>query len=157
MPQKNEDLITVAKAAVKFGVVPNTVRIWRHRFDDFPEPAMVLGTNYNLYRMSDLWDWYILKWPDRVGRLQVYLHRYTLDGAGLMELETSQFGPAPEARGYLKAVRDFQYKDWRVWSTGTGFIAEKHGDIHVWALDPSEEPEDWFIYEQRYKAAGRRE
>ena len=151
------DLVTVSHIAEKFEVTPATIRIWRYRYDDFPEPAMELRPSYNLYRMSEMWDWYIVRWPDRIGRLTVYLHRFTIDDVGPSEPDTSEFGPAPEARGYLKAVRDFQYEDWRIWFTGMGFVAEKDGVSHLWALDPSPEPEDWFIYEQRYKAVERRE
>jgi len=151
------DLISLKYAAERFGVTTQTVRKWRARFDDFPKPALSPSPHYHLYQMSDLWDWYVIKWPERVGRLEMYLHRFVIEETGLAEVTTSLFGPTPESRGYLKAIRDLQYTDWKFWYTATGFVAEKDATTHIWALDPSEEPEDWFIYEQRYKAVGRRE
>ena len=151
-----DDLVTMKQSAEQFGVSLNAVHKWRFRYDDFPEPAVKLDSVY-LYRISDLWDWYMAKWPDRVGQLQVYLHRTVVDETGVVLTDTSQFGLAPEARGYIKAVRDLQYENWKVWSTSMGFVAEQDTNTHIWALDPSSEPEDWFIYEQRYKTAGRRE
>ena len=153
----DHELVTVAQIAKEFGVAPDTIRKWRRRFDNFPQPAQEPHSQLHLYRMSELWDWYIIKWPDRVARLQVYLHRLEIDGQGVVSTSSAEFGPAPEARGYLKAVRDFHYQDWTVWFTGMGFVAEKGTMTHIWALDPTKEPEKWFIYERRYKTAGRRE
>ena len=157
MMTEYDDLVTVADIAKQFGVTPDTVRKWRHRFDTFPQPTQKVHSQLNLYRMSELWDWYIVKWPDRVARLGVYLHRFVIDDQGMVDATSSAFGPAPEARGYLKAVRDFQYQDWKIWFTGMGFVAEKGTMTHIWALDPTKEPEKWFLYEKRYKTAGRRE
>lgn len=155
----NEALVTTTQAAHQFDVVPNTVQQWRHRYADFPEPAKVVKEFHCLYYMSDLWGWYLAKWPDKdkVSQLRVYLHRFVLDIDLNVTIDSTDFGPVSEARGYLKAIRDFQYDDWRVWSTPMGFIAEKDAITHIWALDPTEEPQHWFIYEKRYKAAGRRE
>jgi hypothetical protein len=154
-----DELVTVAQIAEQFGVTPNTVRIWRFRHEDFPKPTKTLPGNYNMYNMSELWDWYILRWPERASRLMVYLHRFALDGSELVKTTTSSFGPAPEARGYLQAVRDFKYAEtWHVWATGMGFVAERGPETHIWALDPTKEPDHWFVYEKRYKtAADRRE
>lgn len=157
MADEYTDIVSVGQLASTFGVDTDTIRLWRHRYDDFPEPAMLRHERYPLYRMSEMWAWYINKWPDRAWRMRVFLHKFTLDGAGVSEVTTSDFGPTPEARGYLKAIRDYQYQDWKVWSTGLGFVAEKDGHTHIWALDPAEEPQEWFVYEQRYKAVGRRE
>lgn len=157
MADEYADVVSVGQIARAFGCTPDNIRLWRNRYDDFPEPVMRRHQRYPLYRMSDMWDWYINRWPDRAWRMKVYLHKFILDGSGLKESDSFDFGPTPEARGYLKAVRDYEYGDWKVWSSPLGFVAEKDGHTHIWALDPAEEPQEWFIYEQRYKAAGRRE
>jgi len=151
----SEELVGVSEIAALFDRTPDTIRKWRQRDVGFPEP--VLDRYHPLYRMSDVWHWYITRWPERAWQMKLYLHRFTLDGTGLKATDTSDFGPNPEARGYLKAVRDYEYGDWKVWSTTLGFVATKDGITHIWALDPAEEPQEWFVYEQRYKAAGRRE
>lgn len=155
--RQDEGLVTVANAAETFGVAPQTFYVWRQRYDNFPDPAVKLNPQYHLYRMSDLWDWYGLQWPNRVNDLKTYLHKFVLDGYGLTSTETVDFGPMAQAQGYLKAIRDSEYNEWRVWSTKHGFVAEYGDEVHIWALDPMEEPQEWFIYQQRYKAVGRRE
>lgn len=151
----DEGLVSLGRIADEFDITGPTLRKWRQRYDDFPSPVMEPSKRYPLYRLSDLWDWYIQRWPERSSRREVYLHKFTLDGAGVVGVETSPFGPVPQASGYLKAVRDLLYGDWQVWSTKTGFVAQSDGHTHIWATDPAEAPQEWFVYEQRYKTAGR--
>ena len=153
----DDGYVSLTEISKMLDILPGTIRQWRLRYDDFPEAAVQHHKKYPLYRTSDIWHWYITTWPERAWKTKVYLHKFVLDGSGLKESDSFTFGPTAEARGYLKAVRDHEYGDWQVWSTPLGFVATKDGHTHIWALDPAEEPQDWFIYEQRYKAAGRRE
>lgn len=135
------------------GVAKDTIKRWRLRYDDFPGHIND-NERYRLYSRAQFTNWYASKWPERVGRWPVTLHRIFVDH-GQVSQATIDIGPIEEGRGYLRAVRDLKYGDWRVWSTDDGFGAERGSEVHIWALDTSRDtPEEWFVYLSRYKAAG---
>lgn len=148
-----ESLMGVTDLAKHFDVVPDTIRIWRHRYDDFPEP--VTKAPWPVYRLGDVWEWVLVNRPDRALMVDAYLHTFVVGAGGLEFTKTSHMGPLCEARGYVKAIKDFNYLSgrWKVWSTREGFVASFDATTHIYALSPSEEPEPWWTYEQRLKAA----
>lgn len=151
------EVMDVAAVAKMLGVRKNTIRQWRHRYEDFPEPTLGTNLEYPWYSTQEIIQWYLRQWPERAASWQVRLHRYYVNSTdGLRELSTVDFGPVSEARGYLKAIRDLQYRDWRTWHTSEGLVAERGNDIHIWYLDPTGgDPEEWFVYQSRIKGGAK--
>jgi hypothetical protein len=152
------DLIDTRGVARMFDVKIDTVRKWRNRSPDFPEPVVgSIKDHHPWYDPGDITHWYLARWPERSATWPVRLHRFYVSGAdGSREETTIDFGPVMEARGYLRAVADLQYRDWRTWRSSEGLVAERGNDTHIWFLDPTgDEPLDWFVYQARVKGGSK--
>jgi hypothetical protein len=157
MPQTTTKHLTVAGLARLAGVQHDTIRQWRYRYEDFPEPASTDDLGHARYDQAQFILWFLERKPEKAAGWECQLHRFTVTSTGSTHVDTSPFGVYLEARGYLRAVRDHLYGEWVIWHTRDGFCAEKDGQVDIWAIDPTQgEPEEWFVYEQRYKAAGRK-
>lgn len=147
-------LISTGQIGRIFGVQANTVRMWRRRYDDFPEPETTVP--YAMYDVGKLQRWHVSKWPNKVERWNVRIHRYQISSESGVRLTTTELGNYDYAQGYLKAVRDLMFGDWRVFFTPEGFSAHKGSDTEVWVIDPTDrDPEPWYVYDSEYKTGGR--
>jgi hypothetical protein len=156
MTDELREVIDLKGMAELCDVAKDTIKRWRLRYDDFPSHIND-NERYRLYSRAQFTNWYAGKWPEKVGRWPVRLHRIFVDQSAVSQTSVD-LGPIEESRGYLRAVKDLRYGDWRVWSTDEGFAAEKGTQVHIWALDTSKDtPEEWFVYLSRYKTAGRLE
>lgn len=128
----------------------DTVRKWRTRYDSFPE-ATHGSVTFPFYSRDEITNWYIRQWPEKASTWPVTLHRFYVSPEH-RENKSVEFGPMAEARGYLKAIRDLQYRDWQTWHSSDGLVAERGNDVHVWYLDSlNGEPQEWFVYQGRIK------
>lgn len=150
-------LVRASELGELVGADANTVRKWRLRFDDFPERAEGTTVKYPYYYTKDFLEWYERRWPERAQLWPTRLFYFEVGPTGSEEPQVSDFGPRSEAIGYLRAIRDIKYDGWTVWFSRQGFVADRDGVTHIWHLDwLGEDPEEWFIYEQQLKAAGKR-
>lgn len=146
-------LVSVGQIARTFGVQPDSVRKWRNRHKDFPKPETEIP--YPMYDLGKVQKWHASKWPNKVERWSMRIHRYQVSNEGV-RLTTTASGNYDFAQGYLKAVRDLMFGDWRVFYQKDGFSAHKGGDTEVWVIDPTDhEPEPWYVYDSRFKAGGK--
>lgn len=147
-------LVSSGRIGRIFGVEANTVRQWRRRYDDFPDPET---TNpYPMYDLGKLQRWHASKWPDKLDRWRIRIHRYRVSSTEGVRLTTKESGNLDFAQGYLKAVRDLKFGDWRVFYTKDGFSAHKGGETEVWVIDPTDlDPEPWYVYDTRFKTGGK--
>jgi hypothetical protein len=82
------------------------------------------------------------------------IHRFQVSTEGV-RLTTERSGNLDYAQGYLKAIRDLMFADWRVFYTKDGFSAHKGAESEVWVVDPTDlDPEPWYVYDTRFKTAG---
>ena len=60
-----DDLVGATEIAERLGLAqPQTVHLWRRRYDDFPHPVAHLRQGY-------LWSWTdVVAWAKRTGRLE---------------------------------------------------------------------------------------
>jgi hypothetical protein len=145
-------LVSTGRIGHIFGVEGNTVRVWRQRYDDFPAPET--DVPYPMYDLGKIQRWHASRWPNRVDRWQMRIHRFRASSEGV-KLTTTKSGNLDFAQGYLKAIRDLMFGDWRVFYTKDGFSAHKGGDTEVWVVDPTDEdPEPWYVYDTRFKTMG---
>lgn len=146
-------LVSSARIGRIFGVQANTVRIWRRRYNDFPDPDQ---TNpYPMYDLAKIQRWYATRWPERLDRWHMRIHRYQVSPRGV-RLTTRDSGNLDYAQGYVKAIRDYMFGGWRVFYTRDGFSAHKGDESEVWVVDPTDlEPEPWYVYDTRFKTAGK--
>lgn len=145
-------LVSTGRIGSIFGVEGNTVRVWRIRYDDFPEPETTVP--YPMYDMGKIQRWYASRWPDRTGS-HMRIHRYQVSPEGV-RLTSKDSGNLDYAQGYIKAVRDLMFGDWRVFFTKDGFSAHKGNESEVWVVDPTDaEPEPWYVYDTRFKTGGK--
>lgn len=145
-------MVSTGQLGPIFGVQANTVRVWRKRYPDFPDPETTVP--YPMYDLGKMQRWHASRWPNRVDRWQMRIHRFQASTGGV-RLTTQRSGNLDYAQGYLKAVRDLMFADWRVFYTKEGFSAHKANDIEVWVVDPTEyDPEPWYVYDTRFKTAG---
>lgn len=146
-------LVSTGRIGPIFGVEANTVRVWRLRYDDFPEPETTIP--YPMYDLGKIQRWHASRWPDRTDRWHMRIHRYQVSPEGV-RLSTRDSGNLDFAQGYVKAVRDLMFGDWRVFYQKEGFSAHKGNETEVWVIDPTDlEPEPWYVYDTRFKTGGK--
>lgn len=146
-------LISAGRIGRVFGVQANTVRQWRRRYEDFPDPET--DNPYPMYDLSKMQRWYANRWPGRLDRWHMRIHRYRVSPDGV-QLTTTDSGNLDYAQGYVRAIRDLLFADWRVFYTKDGFSAHKGAETEVWVVDPTDlEPEPWYVYDTRYKTGGK--
>ena len=147
-------LVTQPEIARTFGVTKDAVVKWRTRYRDFPKPASV--DPYPRYNLDEVERWYAAKWPDRVMVSgQVKIHHFSITPGG-SQVTTSTSGSLDFARGYLTGLRVGAYAEWRCFQTKEGFSAHRGNETHVYVINPtSAEPEEWYVYDSRFKATGK--
>lgn len=146
-------LVSTGRIGRIFGVQGNTVRVWRRRYDDFPDPETTVP--YPMYDLGKIQRWHAGRWPELTDRWHMRIHRYRVSPEGV-RLTTQDSGNLDYAQGYLKAVRDLMFGDWRVFYTKDGFSAHKRNETEVWVVDPTDlEPEPWYVYDARFKTGGK--
>lgn len=132
----------------------DTVAKYAQRNEDFPEPKIGGDTTHPYYSEREFLNWYMDKFPDRTLALPRWLHLFEVSTPTTTH-RVLKHGPGAEVVAYMRAYRDIKYPDWKITTSADGFVARKDGTIHVAALD-TEEPEEWFVYEQRILATGSR-